>query len=820
MGTTNLSIRYRPLRIGFLVEEGNIDDLVKAAGINTMLWGGMYNPIIPVSKNSKHIVEELIKFFSIDMFHAVSNSPDVNDIIKEYHYLEGGSGFEHNVFCEGYYKQSETVIGYLNSIDIIDYFYYSEGLKNLSPTYKSDYSLITWDNNDKLKNLFAILYGYFPEIKNLRYDFRETFLNKLHSKIIKIKLNQSVDNLEIEESICPLLLTGLKLNSTKSSFHTWDGIYVGYADDFEDLLNFWNLRASDIKIKFLPISNIQIFEKYVKSFLLKLDNIPNRISHIKDHIGLYCQPKNFKIVKEILKNFRARKGYVPRACCWNGLNIKPANYYFNKKDITANIDKPYNRYIITMNLPDKRFLVSSSQRTEHQHLIASINTISENEYSGHTLTPPPIIDLTEFYSREITPHNPYKVRCSKTGLGVIIKRNGNLLSIYPISHEKLFNKIFESAEIRTEISQPGLLTTRIIEKLNGLDGCRIFKIRGVRRLIKSLNKDEFVTRGEATNIIYRELSFEEIELKLLLKGDFSNLINQFFNYNEKKKIYYWKKNIKNEEDLTDKRLKDLYKGDFQKFKNLFIVKRESKDLTTGAVFDFLLKKDFFRAGLSFKCDYCNLPNWLSLKKIDDAWICNYCGSENKTSLHLKNQGDWKFRKNGFFSRDNNQEGSIPVILTLLSCLRILNNPKFVYYPSLILKNVCSNGCEIDFCILQYTIEQQIQIGIGEAKSKGRRIDKKNIENMLEVRKKLEKIGLKCFLIFSKTAEKFEDKEIELFEKLSDDNIPCILLTNNELEPYHPYMNHKHAEKLPRKYSNTLHDMVENSTYLYLNNNKT
>ena len=53
MATTSLSVKYRPIKIGFLVRDGSIDDLVKAAGINTLLWGGIHNPIIPISATNK-----------------------------------------------------------------------------------------------------------------------------------------------------------------------------------------------------------------------------------------------------------------------------------------------------------------------------------------------------------------------------------------------------------------------------------------------------------------------------------------------------------------------------------------------------------------------------------------------------------------------------------------------------------------------------------------------------------------------------------------------------------------------------------------------
>ena len=65
MATTGLTIAYRPIRLGFLIRNGNLDDLITAAGLNTMLAGGIYNPVIPIgSKNELAKDEEIeIKFY-------------------------------------------------------------------------------------------------------------------------------------------------------------------------------------------------------------------------------------------------------------------------------------------------------------------------------------------------------------------------------------------------------------------------------------------------------------------------------------------------------------------------------------------------------------------------------------------------------------------------------------------------------------------------------------------------------------------------------------------------------------------------------------
>ena len=42
-----VKVRLRPIKLAFLVNPNDKESLLKAIEINTFLWGGMYNPIIP-----------------------------------------------------------------------------------------------------------------------------------------------------------------------------------------------------------------------------------------------------------------------------------------------------------------------------------------------------------------------------------------------------------------------------------------------------------------------------------------------------------------------------------------------------------------------------------------------------------------------------------------------------------------------------------------------------------------------------------------------------------------------------------------------------
>ena len=42
-----VKVKLRPIKLAFLVHPDDKESLLKAIEINTFLWGGMYNPIIP-----------------------------------------------------------------------------------------------------------------------------------------------------------------------------------------------------------------------------------------------------------------------------------------------------------------------------------------------------------------------------------------------------------------------------------------------------------------------------------------------------------------------------------------------------------------------------------------------------------------------------------------------------------------------------------------------------------------------------------------------------------------------------------------------------
>ncbi|MDD4901728.1 MAG: hypothetical protein PHE24_01190 [Patescibacteria group bacterium] len=779
MPTTSLSIKYRPVKIGFLVRDGNIEDLVRAAEINTLLWGGVRNPIIPVSASNKDFFDQLVKLFSVDVFFAISHTPEIDKIISDNQFLKNPNHYAENIFYEDW-DTKKNALGYLDSINIVNYYWEKE-FKNKSKGYRSNCTLVEWDGNDPCNDLFSILFGRFPESFNLKDDFKNAFLKGLCSREVIIAQGGIIDKV-ISKSVNPLTATTLELSGYGG---TWrgNGLYVGSGNNFSDLMSFWNLRASGLMLEFLPREHVDRFDEFIKAYLKRLDDYPNRNPNIEDWITVYYGGGH-EVVKEVIKGFTVKKRFVLSHCdevTWNGLNIKPADFYFNWQQVTASVEKNYDRYNVSVTLPNKKFLDPDQGRRDrnidYQSLVVSIDPIGEFGYPEHTLKPPFIRELNEFYSREIE-FDPWRVRSEQNGIGILIQAHDNSLSLYPIAHYKLMEKIFELAGYRADMSQAGLLAKQIVRGMredNPLEACRVFKITGARKLISSLKADEDVE---------------------------------------------WKKAIKT-----------IGENSFDKFKKLYIESRETPELTPIDVFSFLLKKKVFspkirirykmlRSKWKFKCINCGLEEKILVKDFESFWDCPYCGYKHYMPSYIaesfkRNQNIyWNFKKSGLFAKDNNQEGAVPVIVSLLTFARIFNNNKLIYSTSLNLQN--SKKCEIDFCVLQHDRGDKIQLGIAECKSEGQEVNQQDVNNLKRVQDDINKVGIDCYIIFSKTADNYEASEIELFRTLKNEGRKFVILSNKELEPYHPYWEMEKTDKLPEKYALDLMGMYRNSLFLYLN----
>jgi hypothetical protein len=237
MGTISLTISYRPVRIGFLVKEGDIDGFLNACEINTLLWGGIYNPIIPVGSNT-YLTKQLIKLFSVDVFYSMNGDNEIKEVIAEYPYLKSPYHITEEIFYEDWYSKKQLV-SYLDVIHIIDHYWKEE----FRHSGNSNCRYVLWKDSDNCSSLFVVLFGRYPQNLNLKFNYTNAFRNGLKAKDIEIEINGMIPE-SLVENITPIQLTADRLISYSGFSLREDGLYIGNVDNFNDLVTFWNLRVS------------------------------------------------------------------------------------------------------------------------------------------------------------------------------------------------------------------------------------------------------------------------------------------------------------------------------------------------------------------------------------------------------------------------------------------------------------------------------------------------------------------------------------------------------------------------------------------------
>src|SRR5437879_356398 len=85
MNSVRVDVTYRPLRVGWAVRDDDINEFRRVAQLSCALWGGRYNPILPVSRPDH--ARRLIDAFRVDAILPVGGSAEVATFIASVPHL-------------------------------------------------------------------------------------------------------------------------------------------------------------------------------------------------------------------------------------------------------------------------------------------------------------------------------------------------------------------------------------------------------------------------------------------------------------------------------------------------------------------------------------------------------------------------------------------------------------------------------------------------------------------------------------------------------------------------------------------------------------
>jgi hypothetical protein len=419
---------------------------------------------------------------------------------------------------------------------------------------------------------------------------------------------------------------------------------------------------------------------------------------------------------------------------WNGLNVKPRPMHFDEQTILGFLSDESMIPQVSFQLPQKPFF--DNIQFHSQHVVISPRLLGDIGREGATFFVPFIPELNEYYGQEMYLHHN-KVRSEVDGLGVITEVTRKHLTLNALSTQNLIVKIFEVFGMKAEASRPGLIAQQLIRQMGGIQGCRVFKIAGVRELIEKYSPDKWFNKSDAIMTIGQN---------------------------------------------------DPQTGrpNFMDYESLFIDSEQKGKLKPENAFIYLVKKEVFRAGLEFECPACHLAFWLHLDDVATEAKCVFCGHKFNTTPQLRDR-DWKYRRSGLFGQKDHQEGAIPVVLTLQQLVTNLALQLTIYTTAMKIKpiNTSIDPCEIDFIIMTVGLDERVQLVIGECKT-NEEVSEQQVTKIKNVADTFPVDSIDVFIIFSKTSA-FKDEEIRRCQIAQDQyRNRVILLSSRELEPYGIY----------------------------------
>jgi hypothetical protein len=709
-----LTVGYRPIRIGWCVRPGNLDDLRRAWRLTHTLWGGRYNPVIPVGHLSD---KDIVRAFAVDILIPADPSPELESFAHSIEKLYWPDILR-RLFPDGAQSKSPSFVDVKRPIEQI-----REKRDRERATLRHAY-LFEPDATDPLRDVLLAMFGGYPSAAEVGVDYISTFVSTLNAEVLRA----AVLGPEIATALTPseIAAWGLTTFDPHFMFEGENGLFIGSAASYEDLTAFWNLRAAGLNLRFVDRAHdnrlAYITEKWVQHLVQE-----HTVDSKRGAIGVWARTQSALDERPEIEDYPVARIFDDGL--WGRLPTLPHYHWGEQRMLASLAFDP---------IPEYSFQLPPKPTGEHDDPLQNIGvTIRQHgdltSSAKNTFLVPSLDRLNMFFSKRMYPIAPFSVRISRDYFTLCIPVFQTSLTIAAIEKTELVSEIFSTFGIKAELSQAGILAARLINQMGGLPGARLFRFPGVRRLIEEYTPLQHFTQSEAIHCIRDQDT-----------GPGRVLFQRYFPPTSK-----WNPKI---------------------------------------VFENLLERRVFRAGLEFRCPNCKLLFWAPIDSIGTEVTCDLCGDKFNCTPQLGDRGNWKFRRSGIFGKNDHQEGGIPVLLTLRqlseSIIGISMQPS-VFATAMNLSpmspEIPIRSCETDFVFVNANGHGVLNLVIGECKSKGGQITDNDLANLSAVASAIDATELRVFLLLAKTGDFTADEIARCKNTAASLSNRVILLSQRELD---------------------------------------
>jgi hypothetical protein len=747
LGTAN--IKVRPLKLALLVDPNSASQVRQAIRLACSLWGGMFFPIIPTYRR-----------MPISWREGPLRVPSARTVV-----LGQIDAFDPDVlvqFATSVPKYiADTRLRVVKPDDVLDQ---SSSETGHEPSFGIGVL-------ELLRDIYAECFKYtskypvkvaMPAAPRELGLFWASVFGEYSNQIASVITDNFSEALEIERPLATpeafLSLTGPKvlfprrITSWGLSQHGGLGfgrqacVYFMDASSTEDIVDYWNLRATGRSVVPLPkqFAQVDSFKRSVEQFLIEERRAwGNDSKHFDVASIIRSRHSTMEEMTAFAKTLDLAAGgqsdpanrfyglqhWYPRI--WDewarGKDGGAADIY-GQDETTIDISGAAD-----LNMRLKPVLPKFASRPLFHTEGICVNEFDLRLYGADE-------HLAEVYPKAKGDHLIRAIsgmtglggewRIGRHGLVHLVRRDTSESRVVPASETVLFAWLADQGW-KAELSPPGILAKQIFKRLNGFP--RLIGDKAVLGLIEYMNGGAVGKNGEPL-------------------GD---------------------GRLTQEREVSVGEMKNRLRGRWGK----------------GSLYDEFLSKGIFKIGLRTKCQNCQRNTWFPLPTLRESLECPKCLSAFAAAGNIETSSGWYYRTAGPFSVPNYADGAFAVLLTLDALDgRMLSSLRTTSVPSFTATSAGKGVLEADFAMFWRETSRGDEtegLMFGECKTYGA-FETKDVDRM----RHLGAMFPGAVLVFSTLRETLSKKEIVALKRLAKSGRkywkakrpinPVLILTSTEL----------------------------------------
>lgn len=509
MNDIDIVLRLRPTRFAFLVRPENKQALKKIFQINTCIWGGTFNPVIPffssrpvwwdrnggLREDPTQITKGYIKFFKPDFIVETERGTAKKFGVSEKYVLWIDDILSQN---------NQTKNGYgLNAFHVYKSLFHEV----FKFTMRSDIPCFNIVTNDKDLELFsAAIFGSFPDDGALNY-IKSAYDRVFDPKQQNITSKLLLDSFD-KELIFPLKISAYKLQDI-DQFSRWDPVIL-IIDPTKpnDLIDMWNLRIFRRNFIVIPITwlndcrdiiknkIINSFKSFEQNGLMALTTVM-----IGRSFGLKVREKIIKLINADCNGRVVFEVNYPRIWCHS--------LYLGRPDAPVQVEAKSLKTIAKISNDERKIIAINGI---HPDFVEGWSTeelkwANEAIFSpfNNVINPGVIVDNLEY---DNFPRNDYSLSYNKDD---VIRTNGRTIAFFP-SHVNLptYMPFYNGTElfmdwlkiygIESLPSRPGRIMTQMLNALKSFMNVRFLQDDAIVTTLNTMTVNGIRAGGDETTL--------------------------------------------------------------------------------------------------------------------------------------------------------------------------------------------------------------------------------------------------------------------------------------------------------------------------------